>query len=121
MNINGILEIENNPWFSIIRLFGFVDAATVEHIKPVVNAKLPVDCVSIVIDLEKVEFLDSHGIGFFVSLLKKVHGGKGRLLFSGACDQPASVLKMVGFNSALVTYFDNIQQAREALEKGSPG
>jgi len=113
MNINSILEIENNPKFSIIRIFGFVDAATVDKIKPVVNAKLPPDCTQIIIDLEKVGFLDSHGIGFFVSLLKKVHAAKGRLIFVCARNQPASVLEMVGFNSSLVTYCDTLEQARK--------
>ena len=92
MNINSILEVQNHPGFSLIRFFGFVDAGTVEHIKPVINAKLPADCSRIIIDLGKVEFLDSHGVGFFVSLLKKVHGKKGRLIFAGASNQPASVL-----------------------------
>jgi anti-anti-sigma factor len=117
MNINSILEVRNHPGFSVIRLLGFVDAGTVEHIKPVIKAKLPAECALIIIDLEKVEFLDSHGIGFLVSLLKRVHSKKGRLIFAGAQNQPASVLNMVGFNSKLVTYCDNMQHAEALLEK----
>jgi anti-anti-sigma factor len=116
-NINNILEVKNQPGFSIIRLLGFIDAASVEYIKPAIAAKLPADCSRIIISLEKVEFLDSHGVGFLVSLLKKVHNRKGRLIFCGAKNQPAAVLNMVGFNSKLVTYCDDMPQAESLLEK----
>ena len=121
INNNNILEIQNYPEYSVIRFSGFVDAATIEHIKNIVNTKLPEQCRQIIIDLEKTEFLDSHGVGFFVSLLKKVHSHKGRLIFSGAIDQPASVLNMVGFNGSLVTYCDNIQKAVASLDKVKAG
>jgi anti-anti-sigma factor len=80
-----------------------------------VEAKLPPKCANIIIDLRRVEFMDSHGVGFFASLLKKTHNNKGCLIFVGAAAQPAAVLNMVGFNSPHVTYCDNIQQARAML------
>lgn len=110
-------EIQNQPEFSVIRFFNFVDAGTIEHIHPLITEKIPAACVNIIIDLEKVEFLDSHGVGFFVSLLKKAHGNKGRLFFSGATAQPASVLNMVGFNGPHIVHCKNFQQARDILEK----
>lgn len=111
MNVKSVLEVENHNGYSVVRFFGFVDAATVENIKPVVSAKLSENCSMIMVDLTRVDFIDSHGVGFFVSLLKKVHSRKGRLIFVGVTDQPASVLNMVGFNSALVTYCDDMQKS----------
>lgn len=111
MNVKSVLEIENHTEYSVVRFFGFVDAATVESIKPVVSEKLSKDCPAIIVDLTRVDFIDSHGVGFFVSLLKKVHSRRGRLIFVGAIDQPASVLNMVGFNTALVTYCDDMQKS----------
>ena len=117
MNTGGILEVQNNPEFSVIRISGFIDAATVERIKPVVTAELSADCTNIVMDLEKVEFLDSHGIGFFVSLLKRVNARQGKLVFCSVCPQPVSVLNMVGFNNKLITYCDSFRQAQALLGK----
>ena len=116
-DISSILEIQNHPEYSVVRFFGFVDASTVERIKPAINAKIPAACARIIISLDKVEFLDSHGVGLFVSLLKMVHGKKGLLIFAGARDQAASVLNMVGFNSSLVTYCDTLKDACDLMEK----
>ena len=108
-------EVQNKPEYSVIRFYGFVDAGSVEHARPIIAAKIPTYCANIVIDLANVEFLDSHGIGFFVSLLKRAHAQKGRLIFVGAAAQPASVLNMVGFSSSLITYCENVEQAETAL------
>ena len=119
MNIANQLEIHNQPGFSTIRFYGFVDAATTEEARAIITAKISPDCSNIIIDLSRVVFWDSHGVGLFVSLLKKVHKNGGCLLLAAAAGQPASVLNMVGFNSALVTYCENLQQAEERIqEKG---
>lgn len=117
-NVASNIEIQNHPAFSVVRFFGFVDAGTVENLAPVITEKVPADCTNIIIDLDKVEFLDSHGVGFFVSLLKKVSlKNDGKLFFVGATAQPASVLNMVGFNGQRITYCDNMQQVHDKLEK----
>ncbi len=112
MNIGHKLEIELNDAFSTIRFFGYVDAATTEDARGVIAAKIPENSGNIVIDLAQVEFLDSHGVGLFVSLLKKAHKNGGRLFIISAEGQPASVLNIVGFNNTLVTYCENMQQAK---------
>lgn len=106
-----IFEIQNRPDHCLIRFFGFIDASTVEKARPALQAGLPAACPDIVIDMAQVSFLDSHGVGLFVSLLKRVHARGGRLVVAGAEGQPASVLQMVGLNSALVTYCKNAQEA----------
>ena len=65
----------------------------------------------IIVDLQRVAFLDSHGVGLFVSLLKRCHRNQGRLFVAGATGQPASVLKMVGLNASLVTYCNSGDEA----------
>jgi len=116
ININDFMEVTNYPNFSSIKLMGFIDAGIVSNIKPVLTSKLSSNCNNIIINLEGSEFLDSHGIGFFVSLLKNVHSKKGSLIFAGAHGQPASVLKMVGFNNSLVTYCDTLDEAEKLMQ-----
>ena len=118
MTTDNILEVQNLPQFSIIRFFDVVDADIVEKARIVIDAKIPSNCPNIIIDLEKVEFLDSHGVGLFASLLKKVHHNNGLLVFAGATAQPISVLNIVGFNGSLVTYCENLQHACALLEDG---
>ena len=106
-----LFEIQNRDHYSLIRFFGFIDASTVEKARPMLHESLPASCPNIIIDLGQVSFLDSHGVGLFVSLLKRVHKQGGKVVFSGAEGQPASVLQMVGLNSALVTYCSNAKEA----------
>ena len=108
-----VFEIQNKPGYCMVRLFGFVDAATVQQIRPALQQSVPANCAHLIIDLKKVDFLDSHGIGMFVSLLKKVHVNQGKLIFAGADGQPASVLKMVGFSGPFVAWCDTAEQAAQ--------
>lgn len=104
-------ELQNKPAHSLLVFAGDLDAETVENIRPVLQAQLPDTCANIIVDLQRVDFLDSHGVGLFVSLLKRCHRNHGRLFVAGATGQPASVLKMVGLNASLVTYCSSRDEA----------
>ncbi len=106
-----LFEIQNRENFSLVRFFGFIDASTVEKTKPALQESIPARCTNIILDLSQVSFLDSHGVGLFVSLLKRAHKQGGKVVFAGAEGQPAAVLQMVGFNNALVTYCADINEA----------
>ena len=79
VNLNNYFNVVNEPNFSTVKLIGFIDADIIENIKPVIDQKLSSSCTKLIIDLEDTEFLDSHGIGFFVSLLRLCTQKKGRL------------------------------------------
>ncbi len=110
-----MFEIQVRPQYALLRLGGFVDAAAAEQIKPVLQHQLPAGIGNIIVDLTGVEFLDSHGVGLFVSLLKRAHMNNGRLVLAGAAGQPGAVLQMVGFNGALVVYTRSMEDAVKAL------
>ena len=111
MNSQNLLEVQQVDHFTILRFFDVVDAETVEKIRPIANESIPSVARYFIADMSKVEFLDSHGVGFFVSLLKTAHRNKGRLLFAGVHDQPLSVLKMVGFNGPHVAFYKTMEEA----------
>ena len=115
MMVSHMFEIQAEANYALIRFSGFIDAAAVMQIKPLLQQQLPASAGNIVVDLEKVEFLDSHGVGLFVSLLKRAHHNNGRLVLASAAGQPASVLQMVGFNGELVSYCLTLEDAKKAL------
>lgn len=121
MNTSNIFEIQVKPELTLVRFFGFVDAATVQQIKPALQRQIPAQSYNLVIDLKDVGFLDSHGVGLFVSFLKQAHRNNGRIVFAGATGQPASVLQMVGLNGALVTYCANTAEAFRLFDKNKTG
>lgn len=109
-------QLKNRPDYSHLAFVGDLDAATVEAIRPLVQAQMPPLCRNIIVDLGEVDFLDSHGVGFFASLLKRCHRNGGQLYIAAAHGQPASVLRMVGFNNTLVVYCANSSEAEIRAE-----
>ncbi len=116
MKTDNPIQIKNNGAYSTIKLKGFIDASSIEKIRPIVDKDLEDTSKNIIVDLMDVGFIDSHCIGFFVSLLKKAHAREGKLLILGASGQPESVMQMVGFNNDLVSYCDNITEAKALLK-----
>jgi len=117
MNVNNMFEIQQMPQYILIRFYGFIDASTVSQMRPVLQKRIPDTCRHIVVDLREVGFLDSHGVGLFVSLLKMAHKNNGRIVFAAAKGQPSSVLQMVGFNGGIVSYCQSIEEACAGFEK----
>ncbi|HYD18127.1 MAG TPA: STAS domain-containing protein [Patescibacteria group bacterium] len=115
MSITSRFEVKNTPLYALIKFIGFVDASTVLSARPALQQEAPPSCVNFVVDLSEADFLDSHGVGLFVSLLKRAHANRGRIVFAGATGQPESVLQMVGFNGELVTYVESLAAAEELL------
>lgn len=112
-----LYAVEVTPEYTLLRFSGNVDAYSVEKTRPEVLSSVPETAANIIIDLTKVEFLDSHGVGMLVSLLKRSHKNNGKTFFAGAAPQPLSVLKMVGFNNTIVTYTQNAQEAISLIGK----
>jgi anti-sigma B factor antagonist len=115
--LKSAFHIRTEPQHAVITFTGYVDASSVEEAKPALQRLVPVACPNIIVDLAGVEFLDSHGVGLFVSLLKRAHANNGKLYFAGAGGQPASVLSMVGFTGSSITYCKTAGEAEGLLQK----
>lgn len=111
------ITIDNQPLFSVVAFSGYVDAATAEQARQIAAVQISSGCKNIIVDLTTVEFLDSHGVGFLVSLLKRAHQNGGHLFIAGADGQPAAVLNMVGLNDSLVTYCHDLPEAQSMVAK----
>ncbi len=100
------ISIERKGNDTLIRFSQDLDAATVPEYRTAIDTNIDDKDIHFIVDISNVTFIDSHGVGLFVSLLKKAHNRHGKLSFQGAQEQPLSVLKMVGFNNDLVEYLD---------------
>ena len=115
MSINSTYEIENREKYALICFSGFVDASTVVQARPVLQQQVPATARNFIVDLSGADFHVSHGVGLFVSLLKRAHANRGHIIFAGASGQPLSVLQMVGFNGELVQYFESMAAAENFI------
>lgn len=81
---------EDGP-FTVIEVSGEVDVYTAPRLREVIVSAIDDGSLRLVIDVDRVEFLDSTGIGVMVGALKKVRSGGGTLDI--VCTQPR-VLKI---------------------------
>lgn len=74
-----VIESENK---SIIKLSGEIDVYTAPNLKKTLIPLSEIEGQTIEVDMEKVNYMDSTGLGIFISLLKssKEHGTDFKLL-----------------------------------------
>jgi anti-sigma B factor antagonist len=113
-------QLQNRDAYCLLSFAGDLDAHSVEVMRPALHSQIGAECAMIVIDLSRVSFIDSHGVGLFVSLLKRAHANKGKLYIAGADGQPAAVLRMVGLGGDLVTYCLSKEDALADIALAAP-
>ena len=68
----------------------------------------------IIVDMEKVPFMDSSGLGMLISLYKYVNENQGKIVYTGLSEY---ILKILGFAKLdkIFIISDNIQSGKLAL------
>ena len=72
--------------FTVVEVGGEVDVYTAPRLREAVVSAIDAGNVKLVIDVDRVDFLDSTGVGVLVGALKKVRGEGGTLDI--VCTQP---------------------------------
>jgi anti-sigma B factor antagonist len=72
--------------FTVVEVSGEVDVYTAPRLREAVVSAIDDGSTRLVIDVDKVEFLDSTGVGVMVGALKKVRSAGGTLDI--VCTQP---------------------------------
>ncbi len=107
---NKLVNISKCNQFIVITFLNDIDAFVVSEVKNNIKQIVKNDNGqrNVMIDLAKIEFIDSYAVGLFVSLLKILHKNNKKLIFAGASGQPQSILNIVGLNEDVVSFIDNI-------------
>lgn len=84
----GLDTTEQGEW-TVLRVSGEIDVATAPKLREKIISLVGEGCLSIVVDLAAVDFLDSTGLGVLVGALKRVREHDGELRI--ACDEPRIV------------------------------
>ena len=85
---------EINDEVAVLKLEGRLDAVSSKNLKDAVNELLKENKKSIVLDMLKVDFIDSSGLGSLVSCLKAVNKEHGDIRLSSLQDQVRSILEL---------------------------
>ncbi len=80
---------------------GSLDALTVRDLRPIIDAVVADKPQRVTVDIEKLELIDSSGVGAIVSLFKRVKANGGSVVVVGAREQPLAVLKLLKLDAVL--------------------
>lgn len=74
------LDLTERGSYSVLAVSGEVDVATVPRLRELLHSLVAQGRTKIVVDLDRVDFLDSTGLGVLVGALKRVKGAEGGVL-----------------------------------------
>ena len=100
---------------------GDIDLFTAPQLRQSVHDLLARGCRRIVVDLRRVAFLDSTGLGVLVGALKRARDEDGDLVLVGAQRPVRRVLSVTGLDKIFTLYTELDEAVDQALDEGGHG
>jgi anti-sigma B factor antagonist len=100
----------------ILQILGEIDLYNAPEIKDIISKLIEERCYNVVIDLEKVSYIDSSGIGALISSLsnlKKYHGGLKIINVYASVRKVFELTKLTSF----FEIFDSEEEAIQSFDK----
>lgn len=85
----------DEPGATRLMIDASLDALTVRDLRPVIDEIVAARPQRVMVDLEKLDLIDSSGVGAIVSLFKRVKANGGNVVVTGAREQPLAVFKLL--------------------------
>ena len=96
--------------YTILSLIGDLDMWTLPSAREQVNNLVEEGKVKLVLDLEKTDYIDSSGLGFFVATYKKMRDNKGDFLLINLNDYISGVFKLIELQN-IINVYDSLEEA----------
>lgn len=99
----------------IAALVGEMDESSLEAIKPQLDTLLNDSNVKcLILDMKQLEFINSKGIGYLVSVHTHLSKDQRELMIAGATEAVMDVISLVGLTT-IVKYFNTLEEALAGL------
>ena len=89
---------------TVVHVEGEIDVYTAPLLREVLDKQVAAGRTDLVVDLEKVTFMDSTGLGVLVGRLKLVRGQNGSLRIVSAHERILKVFKITGLDKVFHIY-----------------
>lgn len=99
MNLEVNLTEENKE--SVLSLSGEIDAYTAPQLKESFKSLLELSGQTIIVDMEKVTYMDSTGLGVFISVLKTAKEKGSRLKLVNIQDRVYRLFQITGLDEIM--------------------
>jgi anti-sigma B factor antagonist len=86
---------ESPDGFVLLKLAGSLDAMTAPELLPTIDHLVEEKRTRITVNLEGLDLIDSSGVAAIVALYKRTRSNGGRVLVTGARDQPLAIFKLL--------------------------
>lgn len=106
------IRTEQDGSVCAVTLEGEVDVYTAPKLKEQLVALLNGGCISVIIDLEKVAFIDSSGLGVLVSALRRAREKDGVVRIVCTRDSILKIFRITGLDKVF-PIFSDASEARE--------
>ena len=104
-----------NTASKVVALVGEMDETSVETIKPQLDPLLnDANVKTVIFDLRQLEFINSKGIGYLVSVHTHLSKDKRELILCGASETVMDVISLVGLTT-IIKYFNTLEEALQSL------
>ncbi len=104
------LDVAEQGDASVLAVSGEVDVATVPRLREQLHGLVAGGSRRIVVDLERVDFLDSTGLGVLVGALKRVRSNDGELVLVCTSPRIRKVFEVTGLTKVFSLY-DTVDDA----------
>jgi len=99
---------------SVLKIKGEMDLYTAPDVRINIEQLLKSGQLKIIMDLSELVYIDSTGLGVFISSLSHVKKKQGNMIFLSPTKPVAKLIRIVGLENVLISYQDK-KQAIAAL------
>ncbi len=96
---------------AVVDIDGEIDVSTSPKVKEILNDLIDHDRTNLIVNMEKVRYIDSTGLVAFISALKRVRERNGKIIM--ICTNP-HILKIFNI-TGLINVFEVFQTQEEAM------
>lgn len=111
------VDTEQRGDATILSLRGEIDVYTAPRLRQTIVDLVDGGATRLVVDMEKVDFLDSTGLGVLVEGLKRVKSRDGSLSLVATQDKILKIFDITGLNKAFLIH----ASVNDALKESVPG
>ncbi len=101
-----------NKGYTVLSLIGDLDMWTLPQAKERINGLVQEGRSKIVLDLERMNYIDSSGLGFFIGTLKKLRDNGGDLVLINLNAYIYGIFKLIQLQHIIKTY-DSLADAEK--------
>lgn len=100
---------ELDPGVAVFKLQGHLDAQTVRELEARFEAQVQAAKVRWIVDLVKLEYISSAGLGSFVGVLSELRSQGGDIFFIGLTPKMEKIFKVLGFTRIFRLFGDEAE------------